>query len=213
MTTDPARGAHDGTPVLPKGTWHIDPLHSHVGFVARHLGFVRVRGHFTDVEGTIRIADPVEETTAEVRVAMASVDTGVPTRDEHLRSAEFFDIVRFPVMEFRGQRVRRAPGGEGPDGGEWEWDGELTITGTTRPVTLTGRFLGQDVYPFTGGRRLAFTGHTTVDRRDFGITALPPLPGAQIFVGATVDIDLEISMVEGDIGPVVEQFLGRRLAL
>ncbi|MFI5755540.1 YceI family protein [Streptomyces sp. NPDC051569] len=207
MSTTPAADSRDEKiAVPPEGTWHIDTLHSYVGFTARHLGFVRVRGRFTDVEGTIRIADPVEETTADVRIAMATVDTGVPFRDQHLRSAEFFDTDRHPVMEFHGHRVRRAES-------HWELDGDLTVTGTTRPVTLTGQFLGQDTYPFTGGRRLAFTGHTTVDRRDFGVSALPPLPGAEIFVGATVDIDLEISMVEGEIRPIVEQFLGRPLAL
>ncbi len=190
----------------PAGTWHIDPVHSSIGFVARHLGFVRVRGRFTDAEGTVRITDPIEETTAEVRIATATLDTGVPARDRHLRSPEFLDTDRHPVMAFRGHQVRRAED-------HWELDGDLTVAGITRPLTLTGHFLGQDVYPFTGGRRLGFTGHATVDRRDFGVSGLPPLPGVQIFVGADVDIELDISMVDHDIQPFNEQLLGRPQAL
>ncbi|MEU3186306.1 YceI family protein [Streptomyces sp. NPDC006923] len=203
--TDPA--TTDVTPATPPtGTWHIDPLHSSVGFVARHLGFVRVRGRFSDVEGTLHITDPAEDSSAEVRVATATVDTGVPARDRHLRSAEFFDSANHPVMEFHGHNVRR-------EAGHWSMDGDLTIAGTTRPVTLVGEFLGEDIFPFTGGRRLAFTGRARVDRREFGVSGLPPLPGATIFVGAEVDIELDISMVEHDVRPFAEQILGRRLAV
>ncbi|MFE5858823.1 YceI family protein [Streptomyces sp. NPDC056500] len=208
MTTSPAdvRPADRKLPALPMGTWHIDPLHSTVGFVARHLGFVRVRGRFTDVEGVLRITDPVEESTAEVCMATSTVDTGVPARDRHLRSAEFFDSRRHPRMEFHGRGVR-------PNGDGWVMDGELTIAGATRPVTLDGEFLGEDVYPFTGGRRIAFSGHARIDRRDFGVSALPPLPGAAIFVGNEVDVHLEISAVDNETRPFSEQILGRPLAL
>jgi polyisoprenoid-binding protein YceI len=161
---------------------------------------------FTDAEGTVRITDPIEETTAEVRIATATLDTGVPARDRHLCSPEFLDTDRHPVMAFRGHQVRRAED-------HWELDGDLTVAGITRPLTLTGHFLGQDVYPFTGGRRLGLTGHATLDRRDFGVSGLPPLPGVQIFVGADVDIELDISMVDHDIQPFNEQLLGRPQAL
>ncbi|MFD4829411.1 YceI family protein [Streptomyces uncialis] len=190
----------------PPGTWHLDPLHSSIGFVARHLGFVRVHGRFTDAEGTLTITDPVEATTAEVRVATATIDTGVPVRDSHLRSPEFLDADRHPLIGFRGHRVHRTVDG-------WAMDGDLTVAGVTRPLTLTGQFLGQDVYPFTGGRRLGFTGRATVDRRDFGVSGLPPLPGARIFVGAGVDIELDISMIDHDIQPFNQQLLGRPQAL
>ncbi|MDX3077880.1 YceI family protein [Streptomyces sp. MI02-7b] len=202
MTVSPFAPA--ATP--PTGTWYIDPLHSSVGFVARHLGFVRVRGRFTDVEGTVRITDPVEDSSVEVRIATATVDTGVPMRDRHLRSHEFLGSERHPVMEFRGHSVRR-------QAGHWSMEGDLTIAGRTRPVTLTGDFLGEDVFPFTGGRRLGFTAHTRLDRREFGVSGLPPAPGAEIFVGAEVDIELEISMIEHDIRAMAEQTLGRPLAL
>ncbi|MFI5942141.1 YceI family protein [Streptomyces uncialis] len=93
----------------------------------------------------------------------------MPVRDDHLRSPEFLDADRHPVIGFRGHRVHRT--GDG-----WAMDGDLTVAGVTRPLTLTGQFLGQDVYPFTGGRRLGFTGRATVDRRGFGVSGLPPLP-------------------------------------
>jgi polyisoprenoid-binding protein YceI len=198
--------ADQGPPAPSQGTWHLDPLHSTVGFVARHLGFVRVRGRFTDVAGVIRIAEPVEESTAEVRIATATIDTGVPVRDRHLRTAEFLDSERHPLIEFQGTRVRR-------ESGSWLMDGELTIAGNTRPVTLTGEFLGEDVYPFTGSRRLGFTGRARVDRRDFGVTGLPPGPAGTIFVGAEVDIELEVSATEDDNRAMTEEVLGRRLAL
>ncbi|WP_405191688.1 YceI family protein [Streptomyces anulatus] len=190
----------------PPGTWHIDPLHSSIAFVARHLAFVRVHGRFTDAEGTLTITAPVEETTARVRVATTTLDTGVPARDHHLRSPEFLNTDRHPLMEFHGHRVHRVHDG-------WAMDGDLTVAGVTRPLTLTGHFLGEDIYPFTGGRRLGFTGRASVDRRDFGVSGLPPLPGAQIFVGARVDIELDISMVDHDIQPFNQQLLGRPQAI
>ncbi|MFI2211685.1 YceI family protein [Streptomyces sp. NPDC020141] len=208
MSTTPATAprAARTLDVPPPGVWHLDPLHSSIGFVARHLGFVRVHGRFTDAEGTLTVADPVEETTARVRIAAATVDTGVPARDRHLRSPEFLDTARHPVMEFRGHGVRRTEEG-------WAMDGDLTVAGVTRALTLDGRFLGEDVYPFTGGRRLGFTGRAAVDRGDFGVSGLPPLPGARIFVGALVDITLDISMIDHDIQPFNEQLLGRPQAL
>lgn len=190
----------------PTGTWHIDPLHSSVEFVARHLGFVRVRGRFTDVEGTVHITDPAEESSAEVRIATATVTTGVPMRDRHLRSPEFLDSEHHPIMEFRGRTVHR-------QADHWSMEGDLTIAGTTRSVTLTGEFLGEDIFPFTGGRRLGFTARAQIDRREFGVSGLPPVPGAELFVGAQVDIELEISMVEHDVRTFAEQILGRPLAV
>ncbi|MGW3627955.1 LLM class flavin-dependent oxidoreductase [Streptomyces sp. NPDC000880] len=133
-----APSAGQELPAPPPGTWHIDPLHSSIGFVARHLGFVRVRGRFTDASGVIRITEPVQKSTAEVRIATATIDTGVPARDRHLRSVEFLDSERHPFVEFRGARVRH-------ESDSWLMDGELTIAGITRPVTLTGDFLGEDV--------------------------------------------------------------------
>jgi polyisoprenoid-binding protein YceI len=186
----------------PAGIWHIDPVHSTVGFTATHLRFARVRGRLGDVAGTVRIGLDPTDTTAEVRIAAASIDTGVPMRDTHLRSPEFFDVVHHPVITFASSQVRR-------DGTQWIMTGHLTITDVTRPVTLTGWYCGQEPFPFTGGRRLAFRGHTSIDRRDFGLTALAPFPGATSFIGNTVDIELDVSMADHDVSGFVASVLGR----
>jgi polyisoprenoid-binding protein YceI len=192
--------------IPPAGEWHIDPVHSNVGFVATHLGFARVRGRFSDVDGTVRIGHDPEQATADVLIAAASVDTGVAMRDRHLRSGEFLDVERYPLIAFHGTGARR-------DGDHWTLDGELTILGTTKPVTLSGRYCGQEPFPFTGGQRLGFSARTTIDRRDFGLTSWLPLPGAQMFIGTTVDIELDISMVDGDISQFVGSVLGREIRL
>jgi polyisoprenoid-binding protein YceI len=188
-----------GTP--PPGRWYIDPLHSNVGFIATHLGFARVRGRFGDVVGTVHIGHDLTETTAQLRISAAGIDTGVAMRDEHLRSPEFFDVTRHPVITFRGFDVHQ-------HADHYTMDGELTILGTTRPVVVTGWYCGEEAFPLTGGRRLGFTGRATVDRRDFGLTALPALPAAEIFIGNKVDIELDISMVDHDISTFVRSVLG-----
>ena len=139
------------------GVWAVEPGHTTVGFVARHLMVTKVRGSFADVEGTVTIADNPEETTVEAAVKTASIDTRNADRDAHLRSPDFFDVENHPEITFRSSGVRRV------EGTRYALDGDLTIKGVTRPVTLDVEFEGLTGDPW-GGQRAAFTASTVLIR-------------------------------------------------
>jgi polyisoprenoid-binding protein YceI len=145
----------DSTTVSPQtpdgwaaGTWTIDPAHTVVSFSVRHL-MSRVRGTFTDVSGQIVTdLDPARSTATAV-IATASVNTGTQMRDDHLRSADFFDAERYPQMRFVSRTLR-------PVAGTWVLSGELTIRDVTRPVDLEVEFLGSDPTGLQGEPRIGF---------------------------------------------------------
>ena len=168
------------------GTWQIDAAHSSVSFSARHLGLSKVRGSFDEFEGSITIGDEPEGSRIEVQIATGSIRTGQAQRDEHLRSPDFLDVAGAPDMTFRSTRVERK-------GSDWLLEGDLTIRGTTNPVTLDVEYLGVADDPMSGGQRMAFEAVTSIDRRDFGLTWSAPLETGQILVGNKVDIALEIA--------------------
>ena len=166
------------------GTWTIDPAHTTVAFAVRHL-MSRVRGTFSDVSGQIvTTADP-SACTANADIAVASVRTGNQMRDDHLRSADFFDAERHPAMTFVSQALRLVDGG-------WQLPGELTIRNVTRPVDLEVEFLGTDPTGLQGEPRIGFSARAAICRRDFGITFGLAADGTKIFVGDKVDIVLDV---------------------
>jgi polyisoprenoid-binding protein YceI len=174
------------------GTWTIDPVHSDIGFVIRHLMISNVRGHFTRFEGQIvTAADPLKsEVTATID--MTSVDTASATRDAHLRTAEFFDVEKYPTMSYRSTGIR-------PDGDGFLMEGELTLKGVTLPVPLKLEINGFGVDPFApdleAGARAGFTATGQLNRMDFGISYNGPIPGGGLAVGEKVQIILEIEAV------------------
>ena len=139
------------------GTWTIDPVHSEVSFVVRHMMVSKVRGRFDKFEGTIVTAPDPLQSSVTATVDLSSVNTGEPNRDNHIRSADFFEVESHPTMTFRSTGVR-------PDGDNFLLDGDLTIRGTTRPVTLKLEVngFGPDAY---GGTRAGFSA-TTRDQPD-----------------------------------------------
>jgi polyisoprenoid-binding protein YceI len=166
------------------GTWTVDPAHTVVSFAVRHL-MSRVRGTFTDVSGQIVTGlDPVRSAATAV-IATASVNTGNQMRDDHLRSADFFDAERYPQMRFASQALR-------PVAGYWVLSGELTIRAATRPVDLEVEFLGSDPTGLQGEPRIGFSARATVSRRDFGITFGLVADGAKIVAGDKIDIVLDV---------------------
>jgi len=167
------------------GTWRIDPAHSSLNFSARHLGLSKVRGHFASFGGTLTIGDVPTTSSVDVQIHTESVDTGQEQRDGHLRSADFLDVAKHPTMDFRGHTVTDTGRG-------YQLAGDLTIRGTTRPVTLDVEYGGLVPDPMSGGHRVAFEARTTIDRRDFGLTWSAPLETGQILVGNKVDIELDI---------------------
>ena len=169
------------------GTWTIDPVHSDVAFTARHMMVSKVRGHFTRVEGEIVTgADPLASTVT-ASIDLDSIDTNNAQRDSDLRAGAFFDVDNHPTWTFRSTAVRA-------DGDDLFVDGELTIKGRTRPVTLeleVGGF-GPDGF---GGTRAGFSGSTTISRSDFGVDISMPLDGGGVVVGDKVHVTLEIEGV------------------
>jgi polyisoprenoid-binding protein YceI len=194
--TQPATAATRlvGDAKLPvPGRWQIDPGHTEVAFIGRHFMLTKVRGRFTGVSGAIVVADDPGESTAEITIDMASVDSGSKDRDDHLRSPDFFDTGRHPTASFSG----RAAGWQGPRG---LLAGELTIRGITRPVTLRAEFLGHVADPW-GGQRAVFTAEGTLNREDWGLTWNMPLDNGGLLVSREIRIEIEAEAVLQSTAP------------
>lgn len=171
-------------------TYTVDPAHSQVGFVVRHMGFSKVRGRFSSFEGTIEMEPGnLESLRAEATIDAASIDTRSDQRDEHLRSGDFFDVETNPSLTFKSSEVRAA----GDD--TFKIVGELTIRGTTRPVELDAQFLGEGVDPW-GGNRIALEARTKINRKDFGLTWNQMLEAGGVLVSEEVEIVLEVQAAE-----------------
>ena len=143
------------------GTWDFDPPHTYVGFVVRHLVVTKIRGRFDTVEGHLITAKNPLESTVEVSVDLHSVNTNNETRDNHLRSADFFESESHPRMTFRSTGVRR-------EGGEYFLDGDLTIKDVTRPISLSFEYAGVTPDPW-GGTRIGFSAKGEINRRDYNV--------------------------------------------
>ena len=168
------------------GTWVVDPSHSTVGFVARHLMVSKVRGRFTSFTGTIVVGDPLEDSTVSVSIDAASFTTGDAQRDGHVLSADFLDVENFPTLTFEGGRPRRS-------GDDWVLPGQLTIRGTTRPVELAVEALGVITDPW-GNPKAALSATTEIDREEFGITWNAALEAGGVLVGPKVRIELDVQL-------------------
>jgi polyisoprenoid-binding protein YceI len=186
-TTTPATGtaAKTGT----RTTWTIDPAHSHVGFAIRHLMIATVRGRFTQVQGTVTV-DESDPTTAsvDITIAMASVSTGDEKRDGHLRSADFFDVDRYPSMTFRSKRV------EAKSDQSFRVVGDLTIRDVTREVALDVQLLGRAKDPW-GKEHAAFEATTKIKRGDYGLAWNAALETGGVLVGDEVNISIEAQLL------------------
>ena len=176
-----------GAELPASGRWQIDPGHTEAAFIGRHFMLTKVRGRFTGVTGTIVVADEPGESTVEVTIDMASVESGSQARDDHLRSADFFDTARHPTAAFCGRAA------------EWQGTqgllaGDLTIRGITRPVTLQVGYLGHVADPW-GGQRAIFTAHGILNREDWGLTWNMPLDGGGLLVSKDIGIEIEAEAV------------------
>ncbi|MFY1621087.1 YceI family protein [Micromonospora sp. WMMD736] len=174
---------------MAAGTWAIDPVHSSVAFSVRHLMVSKVRGTFDTFSGAITVA---EDGTAEVsaEVAVASINTGNEQRDAHVRSADFFEAERYPTATFRSTGVRA-------NGDDYLLDGDFTLHGVTRPISLELEFNG--VNPGMGhGEVAGFEASVVLNRKDFGIDIDLPLETGGAVVGDKVTITLEIEALKQD---------------
>src|SRR5688572_1291917 len=186
--TTPVTRIVDGTEVPAPGRYELDPSHSHVGFSVRHLMVSKTKGRFADVLATIVIAEDPLQSSVEVEIPVASVDTRDETRDGHLRSADFFDAENHPTVRFRSTEV--TPAGKG----RWTVEGELTVRGVTLPVPLDVVFEGGARDPW-GSSRIGFTAHAEVDREAFGLTWNQALETGGVLVGKQVKIDIEAEAI------------------
>jgi polyisoprenoid-binding protein YceI len=185
--TDTSTRTIDGVELPAPGLWAIDASHSSVEASVRHLGLSRVRGTFGAFSGAIDVAERPEDSSVQVSIEAGSVDTREPARDEHLRSPDFVDVAAHPTIDFRSTKVTGS-------GRRWQAEGDLTIRGTTRPVTLDVRFEGLEQDPW-GGSRAAFSASTELDREAFGLTWNQVLESGGLLVGKRVRIDLEVEVV------------------
>jgi len=177
----------DGAELPVPGRWQIDPGHTEIAFIGRHFMLTKIRGRFTGVTGAIVVAEEPGESTAEVTIDMASVDSGSQARDDHLRSPDFFDAACHPTATFTG----RAASWRGSRG---QLAGELTIRGVTRPVTLAAEYLGHVADPW-GGQRAVFTAEGILNREDWGLTWNMPLDGGGLLVSRDIRIEIEAEAV------------------
>ena len=170
------------------GTYLLDPTHTRVGFIARHLMVTKVRGSFAEFTGSITVGENVTDSTAEATIQTASIETGTPDRDAHLRSGDFLEIDKFPTMTFGNARVVAV------DGTDLTVVGDLTIKGITREVTLDVEVDGIATDPF-GNEKLAVTARTEIDREDFGITWNVALETGGVLVSKKIVIEIEAQAV------------------
>jgi len=175
-------------PGYEAGTWNIDPIHSEVGFSVRHMMVSKVRGRFTTFSGQIVTADDPAQSSVTAEIDLASIDTGQAQRDDHIRSADFFEVETYPTMTYRSTGVR-------VEDGEYVLDGELTLKGVTRsvPLHLELNGFGPDAY---GGTRAGFTATGEINRSDFNVSFNAPLQNGGVVVADKIQLQLEIEAVK-----------------
>ncbi|WP_225845775.1 YceI family protein [Streptomyces sp. HPF1205] len=172
------------------GDYVIDTTHSEIGFSARHAMVTTIRGRFTDYEGTLHLdgRDP-SASTAALTIKVASIDTALAARDEHLRNGDFFSADEFPEITFR------SAGAEQVDDETFRMHGDLTVKGITRPVSIDLTLNGQVTDPF-GNVRVGFDGSATVNRSDWGLTYNAALEGGGVLISDKVKLTFDISAVK-----------------
>ena len=169
------------------GTWDIDATHSTVGFSVRHMMVSKVRGYFREFSGELVTAADPAQSSVTATIDMDSIDTRQEQRDAHIKSADFFDVGNHTVMTFRSTAVVAK-------GEDWHVEGELTLKGITKPVTLELELngFGPDAY---GGTRAGFSAKTVISRSAFGVDIDLPMDGGGVVVGDKINVELEIEAV------------------
>ncbi len=175
------------TSTLPRtGTYAIDPTHTEVGFVARHLIGTKVRGRFTEVSGSFTVAEPPENSTLDAEVQAASIHTNQQMRDDHLRSNDFLDVPNHPTLTLKSTGLKRV------DETNWVLSADLTVRGVTKSVDFDLEFLGEGPSMQEGKTVVAFSATAEIDRRDFGVNFNHSLLDGSVVVGNKVKIELEV---------------------
>ena len=174
-------------PGYKAGTWTIDPVHSDVSFMVRHLVVSKVRGFFRTFEGALVTGETPEESSVSAIIQLDSIDTNDEQRNAHLRSADFFEVEKYPAMTYQSTAVRQ-------DGDDWLVEGDLNLKGVTRqvPLKLELNGFGPDAY---GGYRAGFSAKGEINRHDFGVSFSATTETGGLVVGDKVTILLEVEAV------------------
>jgi polyisoprenoid-binding protein YceI len=177
------------TPIVPPGTWHVDPVHSSVEFAVKHMGIATVRGKFTQFEGTLEVGQDLPSSRAYGKVIVASITTDEPDRDAHLRSPDFFDAESYPEITFSSTRI------QAQDEESTLLFGDLTMHGVTREVRIDVVVAGTDEDPW-GNTRVGLEAVAVIKRSDFDMKFNQALGSGNMLVGDKVTISLDISAVK-----------------
>lgn len=176
---------------LAAGTWAFDPNHSAVTFKVRHLGLTNVRGRFNSFDAGLTVGESLADTSFGATIDITSIDTNQADRDAHLLGTDFFSADKNPTITFTSTSISG-------DDGEYTADGELTINGITKPITLDVEFTGTEVFPGDGKAHAGFTATAVVPRDDFGIDFNMPLGADKLALGKKISVEIDAQFVAPD---------------
>jgi polyisoprenoid-binding protein YceI len=172
-------------------TWNIDPVHSHAEFKVRHMMISNVKGEFKGIKGALKLNDAdVTQSAVDVSIDVATIDTRDAQRDGHLKTADFFDVEKFPTLTFKSTRVVKGKNGE------VKVNGDLTIHGVTRNVELEVEGPSEPMKDPWGNTRIGLSATTRINRKDFGLTWNAALETGGILVGEEVNITLDVQFIK-----------------
>lgn len=180
------------TAAIPQVTnWNIDPAHSTAEFKVRHMMISNVKGHFSGITGSLTLNEAdVTRSAVEASIDAASLNTREPQRDAHLKSADFFDVEKFPKLSFKSTRVTR-------DGrGELQVAGDLTIHGVNRSVVFAVEGLSEPARDPWGNTRIGLSAVTKINRKDFGLVWNAALETGGVLIGDDVTISLDVQFIK-----------------
>ncbi|SFM18521.1 YceI family protein [Salibacterium qingdaonense] len=174
---------------MAKTVWSIDPVHSEIGFSVKHMMISKAKGTFDTFEGTLKAdVDDLENAEIEASIDTASINTNDENRDGHLKSGDFFDVENYPTITFVGKDIQKKKDDR------FDVTGDLTMLGTTKEVTLDVTFEGQSKDPISGNMVAGFSGETTINRKEFGLTWNAAVETGGVLVGEDVKINLELEL-------------------
>ncbi len=170
--------------------WNIDASHSNIDFFVRHMVISKVRGHFTKFNGVVELNEAdLAQSKVTASIDASSIDTGTAQRDTHLKSADFFDVEKFPELKFHSTRIEKS------GKNHYRVVGQLTMRGVTREVTLDVEATGTGIDPW-GNQRMGFVAKTSLNRTDFGLTWNQMLEAGGVLVSEEINIELDIQAVK-----------------
>jgi polyisoprenoid-binding protein YceI len=174
---------------MTTNNWNLDTIHSGINFTVRHMVVSKVRGRFAKFNGTVALDEgDFTRSSVEATIDASSIDTGTTQRDDHLKSADFFDVERFPEIRFLSTRIEKV------SGDRYRLTGELTIHGVTRSIALETEYGGRGKDPW-GNERVGFTAKGAIDRKDFGLVWNQALETGGVLVSDRVELELEVQVV------------------